>query len=72
MYKESEMPRNSYFGNKEPIPELMINAVQDIFEQLKVPVAWQKNDVLLINNLLVAHGRQSYTGKRKVRVAMTD
>ena len=71
MFSESEMPRNSYLGDETRISADDIQCIQDIYDAIKVPIAWKKNDVLLLNNILVAHGRHPYTGDRKVRVAMT-
>jgi hypothetical protein len=34
-------------------------------------VAWRAGDVLILDNLLAAHGRMPFTGKRKVLLAMT-
>jgi hypothetical protein len=33
--------------------------------------SWQENDVLLLDNMQVAHGRRSYIGERRVLVAMS-
>ncbi|CAM5231048.1 hypothetical protein SANTM175S_04757 [Streptomyces antimycoticus] len=35
-------------------------------------VDWHTGDLLLIDNMLVAHGRRPYTGTRRVLVAMSD
>lgn len=71
MFSEEDMPRNSCLGDANNISEQDIQSIQDIYNSLKIPIAWKKNDVLLLNNVLVAHGRNPYTGSRKVRVAMT-
>jgi alpha-ketoglutarate-dependent taurine dioxygenase len=33
---------------------------------------WQVGDVLLIDNVAVAHGRRPFTGDRRILVAMSD
>jgi hypothetical protein len=35
-------------------------------------VDWVAGDVLLIDNVLVAHGRRPFEGSRRVLVAMSD
>jgi hypothetical protein len=33
--------------------------------------AWQKGDVLIVDNMLTMHGRESYVGARKLGVVLT-
>jgi alpha-ketoglutarate-dependent taurine dioxygenase len=35
-------------------------------------VQWSKGDVLMLDNITVAHGRQPFTGSRRILVAMAD
>ena len=35
-------------------------------------VAWQPGDILILDNILTAHGRNAYTGDRQLLVAMGD
>jgi len=37
-----------------------------------VDVDWRTGDVLLVDNVLLAHGRRPFTGDRRVLVAMSD
>lgn len=32
---------------------------------------WQPGDIMVIDNMLMAHGREPFTGKRRIIVAMT-
>jgi hypothetical protein len=32
---------------------------------------WQAGDIMVINTMLVAHGREPFTGKRRTLVAMS-
>ena len=39
---------------------------------LIVRFPWSHGDVMLLDNFLTAHGRNSYTGKRDVQVALLN
>ena len=67
---EENMPRNSYYGDGSPIELEVLDLIRAAYEQTKIKFAWQKNDLLLLDNMLFTHGRESYTGARKVLVGM--
>ena len=46
-----------------------INAAYDKFEYYN---SWQSGDLLLVDNMRIAHGRNPFLGERKVIVAMMD
>ena len=69
---ESELPRNVYFGDGTPIEPRVIDEIQRVYNEAAVCFCWQDGDVLLVDNMLVAHGRKPYSGNRKVLVAMAD
>ena len=67
---EEDLPRNAYYGDGTPIEEAALDEVRCAFETSSVEFAWQSSDVLLVDNMLVAHGRAQFTGPRTVLVAM--
>lgn len=71
LYGEEGIPRNSYLGSGEKISPADIQTIHRAYEKLKIPVGLNKSEVMLLNNEIIGHGRQPYTGLRKVRVAMT-
>ncbi|GHJ48841.1 hypothetical protein Cs7R123_61830 [Catellatospora sp. TT07R-123] len=70
--KEDELPQSVRFADGSPIPDEYVIQVRDRALEAAVNVDWRVGDLLLIDNLLVGHGRRPYTGKRRVLVAMSD
>lgn len=68
----SNLPFNTYYGDGSPIEIGAVNGLREAYEKSKVAFAWQKGDILLLDNMLMAHGRNPYEGDRKILVAMTD
>ncbi len=66
-----KMPYHTYYGDGEEIPADVIQHLQERYDSARLIMPWNKNDILMIDNMLMAHGRQPYTGNRKVLVAMT-
>ncbi|WP_436521076.1 TauD/TfdA family dioxygenase [Actinoplanes sp. HUAS TT8] len=67
-----DLPRNALYGDGTPIEDEVIAEINAAFEAEIRAEAWSDGDVLLIDNVLTAHGRQPYTGARKVLVAMAE
>ncbi len=71
-FKEEGLPRNAYFGDGGPIDPIILSNVNSAFEKHKVYFDWRKDDLLLIDNMLVSHGREPYEGSRKLFVCMAE
>jgi alpha-ketoglutarate-dependent taurine dioxygenase len=65
-----DLPRNVYFGDGEPIAAESLALIREVYAQLASSFVWQTGDVLMLDNLLVAHGRNPFQGDRKLVVAM--
>lgn len=66
------LPRNTYFADGTPMPDSLLDDVRGVLEAETVSFPWQSGDVLMLDNMLVAHARQPYQGARKVVVAMAE
>jgi alpha-ketoglutarate-dependent taurine dioxygenase len=72
IFGEENLPRNVYYGDGSPIEEKEILAINQAYQKSKVSFPWQKGDVLMLDNILTAHSRNPYKGKRKIVVAMGE
>jgi alpha-ketoglutarate-dependent taurine dioxygenase len=72
IFNEEELPRNAYYGDGSPIEIEVLDEIRRIYREAEVVFRWQRGDILMVDNMLVAHGRMPYEGERKVVVAMAD
>lgn len=65
-----DLPRNACLGDGSPIDEGDLADIRAAFAAESVAEPWQAGDVLLLDNVLAAHGRRPFTGERSVLVGM--
>lgn len=66
----SDLPRHAVYGTGEPIEPETLDHIRDVYARLAVEFPWQQGDVLLLDNMLTAHGRTPFTGPRRILVCM--
>jgi alpha-ketoglutarate-dependent taurine dioxygenase len=71
-FKEDDLPRNTYYGDGSPIDDSVLDEIRDLYQQEAVIFPWQEGDILMLDNMLAAHGRLPFVGTRKVVVGMAD
>ena len=71
-FKEESLPRNSYYGDGSPIEASVLDEIREAYQQEAVIFPWQIGDVLMLDNMLAAHGRNPFVGSRKVVVGMAE
>jgi alpha-ketoglutarate-dependent taurine dioxygenase len=72
LFGEEGLPRYASYGDGAPIADEDLAAIRDAYQAEMVDVAWEQGDVLVLDNMLAAHGRRPFTPPRRVLVAMTD
>jgi alpha-ketoglutarate-dependent taurine dioxygenase len=69
---ENLLPQSVSFADGNPIPAEFIKHIQKTGLGLSCETDWEAGDVMLIDNIAVAHGRRPFTGDRRVLVGMSD
>jgi len=72
MFGEKKLPRNVYYGDGSTIEESIIEEIGAVYQEATISFPWQKGDILMLDNMLTAHGRNPYEGQRKIVVAMGE
>jgi len=72
LFGADDLPRDVRYGDGAPIGEEELAAIAAAYAETTVAFPWQRRDVLLMDNMLVAHGREPFRGRRKVVVAMSE
>ncbi|BBN81581.1 hypothetical protein PA25_15660 [Pseudoalteromonas sp. A25] len=67
---EERLPRNAFYGDGSAIEDDDIQTINQVYKDATFSFPWHRNDILLLDNMLFTHGRQAYTGTRKVLVGM--
>lgn len=69
---EDGLPRNVYYGDGSPVEDQVMKEIEELYWRLSVQFRWREGDILLVDNMLIAHARNPYSGARKILVAMGD
>lgn len=71
-FAEDELPRNAFYGDGSPIETSVLDEIRGVYARAAVAFPWQKNDILMVDNFLTSHGREPFTGERRILVAMAE
>ncbi len=71
-YDQDELPTNTYYGDGSPIEPATLDHLRSLYHQETLQFPWRRGDVLLLDNMMTAHGRAPFAGERKVLVGMAE
>lgn len=72
IFAEDKLPRNVFFGDGSRIDDDIVGQLGDLYSRTAVTLPWETGDVMLLDNMRVAHSRNPFQGPRKVLVAMSE
>jgi alpha-ketoglutarate-dependent taurine dioxygenase len=71
-FAAEDLPTNTFYGDGAPIEPETLDALRVAYERETVSFQWRRGDVLLLDNMLAAHGRAPYAGPRRILVGMAE
>jgi alpha-ketoglutarate-dependent taurine dioxygenase len=71
-YGADGLPFNTRCGNGDPIGPDVVEVINETYEAHTVREPWQAGDVLVVDNIRMAHGREPFEGPREIVVALAD
>jgi alpha-ketoglutarate-dependent taurine dioxygenase len=72
MFDEDDFPRTVKYGDRTAIEEKDLEDIREAYRNEMVAFEWCAGDLLILDNMLVAHGRSAFKGKRRILVAMCN
>jgi len=71
-YGADGLPFNTRFGNGDPIDAEVVRVINEVYEAHTTRERWEAGDLLVVDNIRTAHGREPFEGAREVVVALAE
>jgi alpha-ketoglutarate-dependent taurine dioxygenase len=69
-FGKDQLPNNTYYADGSDLEPAVLEELRSAYLAEQVSFPWRAGDVLMLDNMLVAHGREPFTPPRKVVVGM--
>jgi alpha-ketoglutarate-dependent taurine dioxygenase len=70
-FAEEDLPSNTYYGDGSRIEPDVLDHLRACYDAETVSFPWEVGDLLMLDNMMAAHGRAPFKGERKVLVGMS-
>jgi alpha-ketoglutarate-dependent taurine dioxygenase len=71
-FGKEQLPNNTYYADGSDIEPSVLEELQAAYEAEAVKFEWREGDILMLDNMLVAHGRDPFAPPREVAVGMAE
>jgi alpha-ketoglutarate-dependent taurine dioxygenase len=66
MIGKGQLPHDCEYGDGHPMDESVLAQIRRVLNDCKLLFDWQRSDLLMVDNVLMMHGRESFKGNRKI------
>jgi Taurine catabolism dioxygenase TauD, TfdA family len=63
---------NTYYGDGAEIEPAALDELRAAYDAETVVIPWQEGDIMMLDNMLAAHGREPYTPPRQIVLGMAE
>lgn len=71
-FGKDQLPNNTYYANGSDLEPAILEELRSAYLAEQVSFPWRAGDILMLDNMLVAHGREPFTPPREVVVGMAE
>ncbi len=71
-FEVKDIPYQTYYGDGSRIDDTVVEEIRTAYQEEKIVFHWEQGDLLMLDNMLVAHGRNPYSGSRRILVGMGE
>ncbi|WP_404955484.1 non-ribosomal peptide synthetase [Streptomyces sp. 147326] len=71
-FGEDGLPFNSLYGEGASLDEDTVLTINGVYEKHTLREPWRDGDLLIVDNLRMAHSREPYEGDREIAVVLGD
>ena len=70
-HHKHKFPQYAFYGNGEDICDEHIKIITEVHFDCALKFKWEKGDLLVLDNMLMSHGRMPFSGERKIFISMS-
>ncbi|HEX9733012.1 MAG TPA: TauD/TfdA family dioxygenase [Thermoanaerobaculia bacterium] len=67
-----DLPYQTYYGDGGDVEPETMDTLRRVYRECTVRFPWQEGDLLMLDNMLAAHGREPFERPRKILVGMAE
>ncbi|MEU1015998.1 TauD/TfdA family dioxygenase [Streptomyces sp. NPDC005898] len=66
------LPFNTFHADGTPLDRATVDLINDVYEKHTVREPWRRGDLMVVDNIRMAHSREPYRGEREILVGLGE